>query len=187
MEPAPGLRAKAILHVRGIASLISIKSNRPEDANPRDHGLLIEVKVVTATEVQFTKPDRQPCDPTGFQMRLVSTLLLCVPLVLAQAMTSETAVGQATPTERGRAIAEKHCARCHAVGLTGTSPMSLAPSFRDLSQRYPIESLAEALAEGIVTGHPAMPHFTFHPREIDALLTYIGSLTPTREPRLPQR
>jgi hypothetical protein len=38
-----------------------------------------------------------------------------------------------------------------------------------------------------VTGHPAMPHFTFHPREIDALLTYIDSLTPLREPRVPKR
>ena len=63
------------------------------------------------------------------------------------------------------------------LGLTGASPMGLAPPFRDLSQRYPIETLAEALAEGIVTGHPAMPHFTFHPREIDALLTYIDGLT----------
>jgi len=120
-------------------------------------------------------------------MRLMTTLLLCASLMVAQAMTAEPAVGQTMPTERGRAIAEKHCARCHAVGLTGTSPMSLAPSFRDLSQRYPIDSLAEALAEGIVTGHPAMPHFTFHPREIDALLTYIDSLTPLREPRVPKR
>ena len=79
------------------------------------------------------------------------------------------------------------CASCHAIGLTGASPMGLAPPFRDLSQRYPIDTLAEALAEGIVTGHPAMPRFTFHPREIDALLTYIDSLTPLREPQLPKR
>jgi mono/diheme cytochrome c family protein len=56
--------------------------------------------------------------------------------------------------------------------------MGLAPPFRDLSKRYPVEFLAEALAEGIVTGHPAMPRFTFEPREIDALLTYMGSLGP---------
>lgn len=125
--------------------------------------------------------------PTGFQMRLLSRLLLCAPLMIAQALAAEPAVSQTTPTERGRALADKHCARCHAVGLTGTSPMSLAPSFRDLSQRYPIETLAEALAEGIVTGHPAMPKFTFHPRQIDALLTYIDSLSPLREPRVPKR
>ena len=120
-------------------------------------------------------------------MRLVPTLLLCATLMDVQALTAATAISQSTPTERGQAIAEKQCARCHAVGFTGTSPMGLAPPFRDLSQRYPIEALAEALAEGIVTGHPAMPHFAFHPREIDALLTYISSLTPSREPRVPKR
>lgn len=78
--------------------------------------------------------------------------------------------------ERGRAIAEKNCARCHATGPTGESPLKPAPPFRVLPQRYPIENLAEALAEGIVTGHSAMPEFTFKPDEIDALLTYIASL-----------
>jgi len=84
---------------------------------------------------------------------------------------------QSSVTARGEAIAQRLCARCHAVGRTGESPMGLAPAFRDLSKRYPIENLAEALAEGIVTGHPAMPRFTFEPREIDALLTYIDGLS----------
>jgi hypothetical protein len=56
--------------------------------------------------------------------------------------------------------------------------MGLAPPFRTLSQRYPIETLAEALAEGIVTGHPEMPQFVFQPRDIDALLGYIAGLAP---------
>ncbi len=120
-------------------------------------------------------------------MRIGPTLVLFAALMVAQALTAETVIGQSTPSERGQAIAEKQCARCHAIGLTGSSPMGLAPPFRDLSQRYPIETLAEALAEGIMTGHSAMPHITFHPREIDALLTYIDSLTPLREPRVPKR
>jgi hypothetical protein len=64
--------------------------------------------------------------------------------------------------------------------------MGLAPPFRDLTKRYPVDNLAEALAEGIVTGHPAMPHFTFEPREIDALLRYISSLGSLDE-RAPHR
>jgi mono/diheme cytochrome c family protein len=87
---------------------------------------------------------------------------------------------QRSVTERGEVIARQHCARCHAVGVVGESPMGLAPPFRDLSKRYPVEFLAEALAEGIVTGHPAMPRFVFEPREIDALLTYMGSLAPDK-------
>ena len=51
-------------------------------------------------------------------------------------------------------------------------PMGLAPPFGDLSKRYPSENLAEALAEGIVTGHPAMPRFTFEPREIGAPIAW---------------
>lgn len=57
--------------------------------------------------------------------------------------------------------------------------MRLAPPFRALPQRYAVEHLAEALAEGIVTGHPAMPQFKFHPAEIDALLSFIDSLAPS--------
>ena len=61
--------------------------------------------------------------------------------------------------------------------------MGLAPPFRTLSQRYPIEMLAEALAEGIMTGHPAMPQFVFEPHDIDALLTYIDGLSPSAQDR----
>ena len=56
------------------------------------------------------------------------------------------------------------------------SPVGRAPAFRDLSERYPVEHLAEALAEGIVTGHSGMPQFTFEPREIDALLSHLRGL-----------
>ena len=90
------------------------------------------------------------------------------------------ASAQPSVAARGEAIAQRLCARCHAIGATGESPVGLAPAFRDLSKRYPIQFLAEALAEGIVTGHANMPRFTFEPREIEALLTYMGSLTPDK-------
>lgn len=85
-----------------------------------------------------------------------------------------------TVQERGRAIAQAQCARCHAIGKEGKSPMALAPPFREIPQRYPVEHLAEALAEGIVVGHPAMPEFVFDPPEIDALLSYLQSLSPRK-------
>ncbi len=94
---------------------------------------------------------------------------------------SGSATAQSSPSARGEAIAQKLCARCHAIGNVGASPMGLAPPFRELSKRYPIETLAKALAEGIIVGHPAMPRFTFEPREIDALLTYMSGLK-TNEP-----
>jgi mono/diheme cytochrome c family protein len=83
--------------------------------------------------------------------------------------------------ERGHRLAEAKCARCHAIGAAGASPVVPAPPFRLLPRRYPVESLAEALAEGIVVGHPMMPEFKFDPPEIDALLAYIESLAPARK------
>lgn len=112
---------------------------------------------------------------------LLKSTLAALSLCALLALVASPVRGQLSPTARGEAIAKKHCARCHSVGETGESPMGLAPPFRDLSKRYPIDDLAEALAEGIVTGHPAMPHFTFEPREIDALLTYIAGLAPSYE------
>ena len=77
---------------------------------------------------------------------------------------------------RGQTIVELYCARCHATGPTGDSANKAAPQFRLLSQKYPIKTLAEAFAEGIVTGHPDMPEFQFLPKEIDEILAYLQSL-----------
>ena len=115
-------------------------------------------------------------------MRLQSALGRSAALLLVWAVASLPVAAQSTQTERGQAIANKQCSRCHSIARAGNSPMGLAPPFRDLSKRYPIEMLGEALAEGIMTGHPAMPNFTFAPRDIDALLTYIDSLAPTQVP-----
>ena len=50
------------------------------------------------------------------------------------------------------------------------------PSFRTLHKRYPIETLAESLAEGIQTGHPTMPEFQLDPDQIHDLLSYLKTL-----------
>ena len=76
----------------------------------------------------------------------------------------------------GHDLAYAECARCHGIGRTEESPMAEAPPFRRLHERYPIEQLAEALAEGIVVGHKEMPAFAFETAQIDALLAYLGSL-----------
>jgi mono/diheme cytochrome c family protein len=77
---------------------------------------------------------------------------------------------------KGHAIAEEKCARCHAIGLEGASAHERAPPFRAVVRRYPIENLAEALAEGIISDHPDMPVFTFGPAEIEAFLAYLDHL-----------
>lgn len=80
------------------------------------------------------------------------------------------------PIARGRAIAEANCGRCHAIGETGASPEPPAPPFRELKTHYPVESLAESLAEGIVTGHPEMPPFALTAPQVNALIGYLKTL-----------
>ena len=76
----------------------------------------------------------------------------------------------------GKLIAETRCSTCHAIGPTGNSPHQDAKPFRQLSDNYPVRNLEEALAEGIVVGHPDMPMFVLSPYEIDSLLTYLESI-----------
>lgn len=89
-------------------------------------------------------------------------------------------LAHAANTARGQTIVELYCARCHATGPTGESTLKGAPQFRMLSQKYPIKTLGEAFAEGIVTGHPNMPEFQFLPHEIDDILAYLQSLQAPR-------
>jgi mono/diheme cytochrome c family protein len=86
---------------------------------------------------------------------------------------------------RGKAIAEEKCARCHGIGLEDQSTHKSAPPFRDVVRRYPIDNLAEALAEGIVSGHPDMPVFVFEPADIEAFLAYLDHLRGSADGKAP--
>jgi mono/diheme cytochrome c family protein len=91
-------------------------------------------------------------------------------------MSSDEGPGRAESLARGREIAETVCSTCHAVGRTGESPLAPAPPFRQLSRKYNVEDLQEALAEGISVGHPAMPHFEFTPSDVTAMVGYLQSI-----------
>ena len=78
--------------------------------------------------------------------------------------------------QRGLVIVRANCSRCHAVGKVGDSPLPIAPPFRTLHERYPVEDLQEPLAEGIVTGHPTMPEFRFDPGQVGDIIAYLKSL-----------
>ena len=82
----------------------------------------------------------------------------------------------AQDTSAGQAIARDNCARCHAITKTDVSKHKEALPFRDIVSRYPPASLAEALAEGISTGHPDMPEFVFSADQGSDLITYLETL-----------
>lgn len=104
---------------------------------------------------------------------------------LAACSASQGAPPRAEPltladAAEGRQIAETHCAACHAIGAEGVSPHQMAPPFRTLSRNYPISSLEEAFAEGVLVGHPDMPEFRLEPPQIDALIAYITTVQEER-------
>ena len=85
------------------------------------------------------------------------------------------------PVTRGKALVETRCSACHAVGATGESPVSPAPPFRTLAQRYPVANLQEAFAEGISTGHPKMPQIALEAGQVRDLIAYLESIqTPAK-------
>lgn len=96
-------------------------------------------------------------------------------LAFVQAAIAEN---QPSPSAGGR-IAAAQCGGCHAIASEGESPNPRAPRFRDLGARYPLDALREALAEGMIVGHPAlMPKVTLGPTQIDDLIAYMKSLQP---------
>jgi cytochrome c len=100
---------------------------------------------------------------------------MLVYLVTTIALTTSAAA--LTPAEqRGRNFVTTNCSRCHSVDKVTPSTLKIAPPFRDLHLKYPIESLQESLAEGIVTGHPTMPQFRLEPDQINDVLSYLKSL-----------
>ena len=80
----------------------------------------------------------------SFQISVLASLLFPTTLIAAEKDLAA----------QGKVLVIENCARCHAVGKEGASPHSEAPPFRTLSSKYPVENLAESLAEGIVSGHP---------------------------------
>ncbi len=78
--------------------------------------------------------------------------------------------------QRGHRYVQENCGLCHSVERFGSSPLPLAPPFRTLHERYSVEDLEEALAEGIVTGHDNMPQFMFEPIEIEDIIAYLRTL-----------
>jgi cytochrome c len=98
-------------------------------------------------------------------------------IAIASVIISQLAIAEDSNLERrGEELLGARCARCHAIARTGESPHSAAPPFRTLSRKYPIEGLAESLAEGLSVGHPDMPEFVFEPDDIAAILAYLNSI-----------
>lgn len=100
--------------------------------------------------------------------RSLSVAGLLVPGLL---VASHAAALDGSATQ-GHAFARENCARCHAVGSLGASPMREAPPFRMVARRFPID----VLVEGVERRHPAMPDFRLDPGDAADLTAYLKAL-----------
>lgn len=88
-----------------------------------------------------------------------------------------TAAAQMLPSEqRGQTFVRANCSSCHATDKVSASPLKIAPPFRDLHLRYPVESLQEALVEGIRTGHANMPEFQLDAGQASDVIAFLKTL-----------
>lgn len=99
-------------------------------------------------------------------------LLFAVTLITLAAACADAATFTAAQ-HRGQTFARTNCGGCHSVDSVTPSPLAIAPPFRALHLKYPIEALEEALAEGITTGHPTMPEFRLEPHQINDLISFL--------------
>jgi len=89
---------------------------------------------------------------------------------------SAAANAQSPAAQRGLTFVRVHCVQCHSIDRVSESPLTIAPPFRTLHLKYPIESLERRLSEGIVAGHPTMPQFRLDPDQVANVIAYIKTL-----------
>ena len=105
--------------------------------------------------------------------RIHRAVLLLIIAGLPGTANAEAALPAA---QRGLVFVRVHCAQCHAIDKLSPSPLAAAPPFRTLHRKYPVENLQEALAEGIVTGHPSMPEFRLDLGQVNDVITFFKTL-----------
>jgi cytochrome c len=109
-------------------------------------------------------------------MQRPSTIIvLLIASLLALALPGSTAQAQ-DPARRGRALLKEFCARCHAIGKTGDSPVPGALPFRTLSRSFNLDRFSRPLERGLSSSHPAMPEFKFSGRDARAVTAYLRSI-----------
>jgi cytochrome c len=99
-------------------------------------------------------------------------------LVLLVVCTS-IAAGHATEAgpQRGRALLEAMCARCHAVGKSGRSAHVDAPPFRTFGDDKLYDTdFVQRLQNGLSTMHPDMPTFHFSREDAEDAVDYLRSI-----------
>jgi mono/diheme cytochrome c family protein len=113
--------------------------------------------------------------PAGPAILRAAALVIAVYAGVLPASAQDSAAKPCGLAPAGRALAERLCAQCHAVGVSGTSPHAAAPPFRRLSRRLDLDSFEHQL-RNFSSGHPDMPTFRFSRQDARALIAYLRSI-----------
>jgi cytochrome c len=107
---------------------------------------------------------------------------ICLALLLAGTWST---AGHALDREqrRGKALLESQCARCHAVGQTGKSPLAEAPPFRTFGEKLYDTDFLQRLQDGLTTVHPGMPTFRFDRGDAEAAVNYLKAIQRSKKPK----
>jgi len=98
-------------------------------------------------------------------------------LLLAFAGASSALALELSPAQaEGKAILQKNCGRCHAIGVSGESPLADAPPFRNIYAKFAVEELKMRLSEGVVSHFRGMPQIDFTSEEITRIIDYLDVL-----------
>src|SRR5215467_7636019 len=92
-------------------------------------------------------------------------------------LVSSPVLAQSPAAQRGLTFVRVHCAQCHAIDKVSDSPLAIAPPFRTLHLKFPLESLRRRLAEGIVDD-AAIPARSGSDRGCHGIFADIRALTP---------
>jgi mono/diheme cytochrome c family protein len=103
-------------------------------------------------------------------------LRLTLALAVLLLSVSAHAQGKSPSEQRGLRLAMTYCSGCHSIDKVTESPLKAAPAFRTFHNKYPVESLEEALGEGIVTGHPTMPEFRLDADQVNDFIAFLKTL-----------
>lgn len=104
---------------------------------------------------------------------MVYSLIALAAGVLALTIEPAAAAGNA---RQGMSTAKQYCALCHAIGKKDKSPRPDVFPLREMSKRYPVEDLEEALAEGLFINHPEMPEIVLDGDQVNNFIAYLKSI-----------
>jgi cytochrome c len=108
----------------------------------------------------------------------------CLALLLLCALGTAGHATEEGP-QRGKALLETLCARCHAVGQTGHSPHPDAPAFRSFGDDKLYDNdFARRLQEGLSSIHPDMPTFHFSREDAESAVSYLRSIQVQGKPKV---